>query len=791
MVSLRTDNSLPADSSAATGLDYRGFSLKDVCWGYREIFRETIDELYRQGHLGSERRRVTEKFFELLRLTDRGGMDHVVKNFLEALRYGPRWLLDLPQIFSDVVDLGRKFSEEQLSYGVKYFAELAAGSFGNSPREVHELVRHMRWLSQHEGSDLALALLEGYKYLLARMDLHELGRYIDVGVDIYRRNPARGCRFLKGVLRTSETYINNITREVRLEDCNSHLTRLVKAFTGDEIKIDHLGQLNSDDLLERGSSVVCCPQGLYLPARVATFPHRWRNREYYVVATMTAVAALVADSFSQDHGLTEENRTAAGVAPGQDVAEINPFVVLEYARILRYMRCRWPGIREAMDWFLKEELVENQPPDGPEELLGSLCLTRTDPPNSVQACNALLDQGYTNYQDAAELIDRQLVETIVKDYPDIAIRPIRPFSFIPDFLFPMSVSPPPSGKALLDLHEPLNKPAGKPDDASEAQNKNRKVKTQTGTSAIRKTQEPTDDSEQSAEAGYVYDEWNQQDADYLHDYCLVNEVRVPNKNRTAVPEDVFTEGRRVSRAFERIKPEDTAREKHLAEGDFINEDLLLTYMVEKKKWPAPRVNFYEKVTARHRDLGVLILLDCSGSTGETREEARTIDLETHATVVLSEALATLGDRFAACGFNSSGPQSVFFYVFKDFDENWNREKARLIRGAQPANSTRIGAAVRHAGWRLSRESNKQKLILLVTDGRPQDQAYDPNTFYAQHDVRTACQENARLGVHTFGISTTANIAADMQLMFGKHHVLLRQIKQLPLLLPRLYSRLTF
>lgn len=205
---LCTHNSLAEDSSGATPLDYRGFSLKDVCWGYREIFRETIDELYRQGHLGSERRRVTDKFFELLRLTDRGGMDHVVKNFLAALRYGPRWLLDLPQIFADVVDLGRTFSEEQLSYGVKYFAELAAGSFGASPREVHELVRHMCWLRQHEGSDLALALLEGYKYLLSRMDLHELGRYIEVGVDIYRRNSARGCRFLKGALRTSETYIN-------------------------------------------------------------------------------------------------------------------------------------------------------------------------------------------------------------------------------------------------------------------------------------------------------------------------------------------------------------------------------------------------------------------------------------------------------------------------------------------------------------------------------------------------------------------------------------------------------
>ena len=107
------------------------------------------------------------------------------------------------------------------------------------------------------------------------------------------------------------------------------------------------------------------------------------------------------------------------------------------------------------------------------------------------------------------------------------------------------------------------------------------------------------------------------------------------------------------------------------------------------------------------------------------------------------------------------------------------------------NSTRIGAALRHAGYRLSLIEARQRLIILVTDGKPSDTAYDPATRYAQHDVRMACEENRRKGIVTFGISTQENSIADMEIMFPRRRfAILKDFRHLATVLPRLYIKMT-
>ena len=82
-------------------------------------------------------------------------------------------------------------------------------------------------------------------------------------------------------------------------------------------------------------------------------------------------------------------------------------------------------------------------------------------------------------------------------------------------------------------------------------------------------------------------------------------------------------------------------------------------------------------------------------------------------------------------------------------------------------------------------------IILITDGKPSDTGYDPHTRYAQHDVRVACEENRRLGIHTFCLSTDANTEEEMELMFPRgRFVIVEDVRALPRLLPRLYLRLT-
>ena len=203
------------------------------------------------------------------------------------------------------------------------------------------------------------------------------------------------------------------------------------------------------------------------------------------------------------------------------------------------------------------------------------------------------------------------------------------------------------------------------------------------------------------------------------------------------------------------------------------------------------VRFYQKPRIRRRDLATLILMDCSGSTGEEREAQRIIEIERESALILGQGLAGLGDSFAICGFSGQGRENCEYYVYKGFDEAWGPETIRRLMGASPRSSTRIGAALRHSGALIGRRGSRQKLVLLVTDGRPMDAGYDPESRYAQFDVRMACEENQRRGIHTFAISTEKNSRADMEIMFPRRRfVILADIRSLPRVLPQMFLRLT-
>ncbi len=258
-----------------------------------------------------------------------------------------------------------------------------------------------------------------------------------------------------------------------------------------------------------------------------------------------------------------------------------------------------------------------------------------------------------------------------------------------------------------------------------------------------------------------------------------------------MPPELADQVSRTRRVFEHLKPAVVHKEKYLRDGDMINPDLLVEYLTERRHEPSPKIRFYERPQINRRDLAVLVLMDVSGSTGGDVEDHQILEVEKHSALILGQGLDSLGDRFSICGFSGQGRENCEFYVYKDFDDRWDSGAIGSILKARPRASTRIGVALRHAGGRLARVEAKQRLIILITDGRPMDSGYDPATRYAQYDIRVACEENKRMGIHTFGISTMENSRADMELMFpGSRFVILQDIRELPRVLPRMYIRLT-
>jgi nitric oxide reductase activation protein len=487
------------------------------------------------------------------------------------------------------------------------------------------------------------------------------------------------------------------------------------------------------------------------------------------------------NGFARVHGHADYSRASDLV--GEDLRRLNLFIILETTRVVEAIRRRWPGARKLVNFGLETEFHLGPPRGDAEKLLRDVT-TGSD----ASAASALREAATRsiNCFDTVSRLDEPWVQEVLAAYPNLPDTSPRPMSFISDLQFPVTISTPPSESLVADMKDQAQR-AG---EATEDQDVNTHELDADAADADASEQDETDSGKIAA--AYLYDEWDFQQNEYRRDWCKLHEVPVQPADAATIPGGWREEVDRVRAVFERLKPEVVRKEKYLPEGEAINLDLLLEHQVQKRREPAPRVRFYEKPLVQRRDLAVLILMDLSGSTGEQLEgRDKVLDLEKRAAVTLGEGLTALDDTFAVAGFSSNGPEQCEYFVFKRFADDWSAEARAKVFAAWPRNSTRIGPALRHAGWLLGQEPHRQKLVLLVTDGKPMDQGYDPNTRYAQHDVRMACEENARMDVHTFAISTRENSEADMEIMFPRRRfVILHDLHELPRVLPQLYLKLT-
>ena len=191
---------------------------------------------------------------------------------------------------------------------------------------------------------------------------------------------------------------------------------------------------------------------------------------------------------------------------------------------------------------------------------------------------------------------------------------------------------------------------------------------------------------------------------------------------------------------------------------------------------------------RERDLAALLLLDLSQSTNEQVRSGGTtvLELTREAAALLADAMAKLGDPFAIHGFSSNGRHEVNYRRFKDFGEAHGPASRARLAGMRGELSTRMGAAMRHAGALLARRPEKKRLLLVLTDGAPSDvDVRDPQ--YLRADARKAVEELARSGVATFCISLDPGADDYVARIFGANrYAVVDRVERLPERLPSLY-----
>jgi hypothetical protein len=230
------------------------------------------------------------------------------------------------------------------------------------------------------------------------------------------------------------------------------------------------------------------------------------------------------------------------------------------------------------------------------------------------------------------------------------------------------------------------------------------------------------------------------------------------------------------------------RLRHQAEGDALDLDSCITATISLRAGQMPDPCIYTRTERQNRDLATLLLLDVSQSTNDRLPSGVSIlALERAAAALLGEAMQGLGDRFAIRAFCSNGRHDVRYCAIKEFAASFDDDAKRNLAGLEAALSTRLGAALRHAGAELASESAYRRLLLLVSDGEPSD-IDTGDRRYLVEDARQAVQELARRGIDVFCVGL--NAGSDFTRIFGHRVLQIDRIESLPEKLPLIYLRLT-
>jgi nitric oxide reductase NorD protein len=292
--------------------------------------------------------------------------------------------------------------------------------------------------------------------------------------------------------------------------------------------------------------------------------------------------------------------------------------------------------------------------------------------------------------------------------------------------------------------------------------------------------------------GIVYPEWDYRLGAYRQHGVVVWPRVAPAGPARWVDEVLARHAslvRRVRRRFERLRP----RRRRVDRQDDGPDLDVAAYVSSFADWRAGLAGddrFYVAARPGHRDLAIALLVDVSASTdGWIGGSLRVVDVEKESLVVLLEALDALGDRHAAFAFSTDGPALVRVLTIKDFAEPTGPQVRRRVAALEPDGSTRLGAAVRHVSATLAREPARHRLLLVLSDGKPND-VDEYQGHYGVEDTRQAVAEARVQGLVPFCLTVDHEAPRYMPAIFGcRGYALLRRQESLPAVLVEVVRRL--
>ncbi|MEJ5990066.1 hypothetical protein WG902_08710 [Ramlibacter sp. PS3R-8] len=238
----------------------------------------------------------------------------------------------------------------------------------------------------------------------------------------------------------------------------------------------------------------------------------------------------------------------------------------------------------------------------------------------------------------------------------------------------------------------------------------------------------------------------------------------------------------IRRRFELLRAQ-RVRQRRQLDGDAIDLEAWSEAQADFRAGLPLSQRLYQTERRARRDVAITLLVDASGSTdGWIAADRRVIDVEREALLLVCIALEGMADPFCVQSFSGEGPKGVVVRSVKAFDERHGPAVARRIAGLEPENYTRAGAAIRHATATLMRQPAAHRLLLLLSDGKPND-VDDYEGRYGLEDMRQAVVEARLQGVSPFCLTIDRQAAGYLPVVFGPHqYALLPRPELLPVVL---------
>jgi hypothetical protein len=295
-----------------------------------------------------------------------------------------------------------------------------------------------------------------------------------------------------------------------------------------------------------------------------------------------------------------------------------------------------------------------------------------------------------------------------------------------------------------------------------------------------------------------YPEWDHHSQTYRPDWVSLYERLHPSGNPADI-DRILTRhaslAKQLKRMLDLLKPQDKVRIRFQEEGSELDLDVAIRSLIDFKSGAAPdaRINMSHRTDGR--DIAVLLLLDLSQSLNDPVAGAQgeggtsVLDLSREAVTLLAWAIEQLGDGFAIAGFHSNTRHDVRYQHIKGFSERFNDDVKGRLAGMEAAFSTRMGAALRHAGHYLGARQADKKLLLILTDGQPSDIDVTDERQLIE-DSRQAVRELDQDGIYTHCISLDPKADAYVSDIFGPRYTVIDHVQRLPERLPKLFMALT-